>query len=341
MESDELVVFDNLAGQLMLVCYARATEEGAWDKTQARLDELQQQLSEPLSLEQTQNIAISQEYKEPHYEASWTQEDYKAAVRRIKEYIKAGDVMQVVPSQRMTLSCRHNPLDFYRVLRTVNPAPYMFHMDLDDFHIIGASPEILVRLEDDQITLRPIAGTRPRGATMMEDQKLEEELLQDPKELAEHVMLIDLGRNDVGRIAKIGSVRLTDKLLVEKYSHVMHLVSNVVGELKPNLAALDVLRATLPAGTLSGAPKIRAMEIIDELEPIQRGVYGGALGYLSWNGNMDLCIAIRTVVIKNQQLFVQAGGGIVADSQPEAEWKESLNKRKAIFRVMSMFKDSR
>ena len=339
MESDELIVFDNLAGQLMLVCYARATEPQAWDKTQQRLDELQERLAKPLSPEQARPIIINEEEKNIRYEASFTQADYETSVRRIKEYIVAGDVMQVVPSQQMNLSFKRKPFDFYRVLRTVNPAPYMFHLDLGDFCVVGASPEILARLEERQVTLRPIAGTRPRGATLEEDQQLEEELLQDPKELAEHIMLIDLGRNDVGRIAEIGSVRLTDKLMVEKYSHVMHLVSNVVGTLKPDLGALDVLRAALPAGTLSGAPKIRAMEIIDELEPIQRGIYGGALGYLSWNRNMDLCIAIRTVVIKDQRLYVQAGGGIVADSEPAKEWKETLNKRKAVFRVLNMLEE--
>ena len=336
MESDELVVFDNLAGRLMLVCYAQAAESDAWGKAQARLDELQRKLAKPLSAQAARPVVIKEEDRELRYEANFTEEDYKDAVRRIKEYIAAGDVMQVVPSQRMSLPFKHDPLDFYRALRMVNPAPYMFHLHLDDFHIVGASPEILVRLEGKQVTLRPIAGTRPRGATMAEDQRLEEELLKDPKELAEHVMLIDLGRNDVGRIAEIGSVRVTEKFAVEKYSHVMHIVSNVVGELKEGLSALNVLQATLPAGTLSGAPKIRAMEIIDELEPVQRGIYGGALGYLSWNRNMDLCIAIRTVVIKNGRLFIQAGGGIVADSEPNKEWEETLNKRQAVFRVINM-----
>ena len=334
MESDELVVFDNQSNQLILVCYARTDEEDSWDRAQERLDELERQLSLPLK--ESHHLDIQKKEFALDYENSFTREDYEAAVRKIKDYIHAGDVMQVVPSQRMHTKFTHEPFDFYRALRVVNPAPYMFHLNLGDFYVIGASPEILARLEGKQVTLRPIAGTRPRGATQEEDNQLEQELLSDEKELAEHVMLIDLGRNDVGRIAKIGSVQLTDKFVVERYSHVMHIVSNVIGEIKDGLSAMDLLKASLPAGTLSGAPKIRAMEIIAELEPIQRGIYGGALGYLSWQGNMDMCIAIRTVVIKNKSLYIQAGGGIVADSDPAREWEETINKRKAIFRALSM-----
>jgi anthranilate synthase component 1 len=244
--------------------------------------------------------------------------------------------MQVVLSQRLSIPFNAPPIDLYRALRCLNPSPYMFYLNLKDFHIVGSSPEILVRLEDNEVTVRPIAGTRPRGADAEEDLALEEELLADPKELAEHLMLIDLGRNDTGRVAEMGSVRVTEKMIVERYSHVMHIVSNVVGTLKGEQTAIDVFRATFPAGTVSGAPKIRAMEIIDELEPVKRGVYAGAVGYLSWNGNMDTAIAIRTAVIKDDTLHIQAGAGIVADSVPENEWNETMNKGRAIFRAVAM-----
>jgi anthranilate synthase component 1 len=244
--------------------------------------------------------------------------------------------MQVVLSQRLSISFDAPPLDLYRALRGLNPSPYMYYLDLGDFHIVGSSPEILTRLEDGVITVRPIAGTRRRGYTEAEDRALEAELLADPKELAEHLMLIDLGRNDTGRAARIGTVRVTDRMIVERYSHVMHIVSNVIGELKEGLRAIDVLRATFPAGTFSGAPKIRAMEIIDELEPVKRGVYSGAVGYISWTGNMDTAIAIRTALIRDGTLHIQAGAGIVADSQPDLEWKETMNKGRAIFRAVAM-----
>jgi anthranilate synthase component 1 len=244
--------------------------------------------------------------------------------------------MQVVLSQRLTIPFSAQPLDLYRALRSLNPSPYMYYLDLGDHHVVGSSPEILVHLEDKQITVRPIAGTRPRGANEAADIALEKELLADPKELAEHLMLIDLGRNDAGRVSKTASVKLTDKMVVERYSHVMHIVSNVTGELKDGLNAMDVLRATFPAGTVSGAPKIRAMEIIDELEPVKRGIYSGAVGYLSWNGNMDTAIAIRTAVIKDKHLSIQAGAGIVYDSVPESEWAETMNKARAIFRAVSL-----
>ena len=244
--------------------------------------------------------------------------------------------MQVVPSQRMRVPFTAPPLNLYRALRSLNPSPYMYFLDLDDFHIVGSSPEILARSQNGEVMVRPIAGTRRRGHTDEEDLALEKELLADPKEIAEHLMLIDLGRNDVGRVAQIGSVELTDKMIVERYSHVMHIVSNVTGKLRDDLTAIDVLRAALPAGTLSGAPKIRAMEIIDEVEPVKRGVYGGAVGYLSWNGNMDTAIAIRTAVIKDGVLNLQAGGGVVADSIPRLEWKETMNKARAMFRAASI-----
>ncbi|HEY9150813.1 MAG TPA: anthranilate synthase component I family protein, partial [Gammaproteobacteria bacterium] len=243
--------------------------------------------------------------------------------------------MQVVLSQRLSIPFAARPLDLYRALRSLNPSPYMYFLDLDDFHIVGSSPEILTRAEDGVVTVRPIAGTRPRGRSEEEDHALEQDLLADPKELAEHLMLIDLGRNDVGRIAETGSVELTEKMEIERYSHVMHIVSNVEGRLRPGLSALDVLRATFPAGTVSGAPKIRAMEIIDELEPVKRGVYAGAVGYLAWNGNMDTAIAIRTAVIKDGTLHIQAGAGIVHDSIPRNEWDETMNKGRAIFRAVA------
>ena len=227
-------------------------------------------------------------------------------------------------------------MDLYRALRTLNPSPYMYYLNLEDFHIVGSSPEILVRMEDNEVTVRPIAGTRPRGKTPEEDKAFELDLLTDPKELAEHLMLIDLGRNDAGRVSQIGTVKLTDKMIVERYSHVMHIVSNVTGQVVPNMTCIDALRATFPAGTVSGAAKVRAMEIIDELEPVKRGVYAGAVGYLSWSGNMDTAIAIRTAVIKNNTLHIQAGAGIVYDSVPEMEWQETMNKARAIFRAVAM-----
>jgi anthranilate synthase component 1 len=244
--------------------------------------------------------------------------------------------MQTVIAQRMSIPYKAAPLDLYRALRCLNPSPYMYFLNLGDFHVVGSSPEILARVEDGLVTVRPIAGTRKRGKNEAEDIALEKDLLADPKELAEHLMLIDLGRNDVGRVAKTGTVELTDKMIIERYSHVMHIVSNVTGELKDGASAMDVLRATFPAGTLSGAPKIRAMEIIDELEPVKRGVYGGAVGYLSWSGNMDTAIAIRTAVIKDETLHIQAGAGVVADSVPLNEWEETLNKGRAVFRAVAM-----
>lgn len=258
------------------------------------------------------------------------------AVERAREYIRAGDIMQVVLSQRMNIAYEGEPLDLYRALRTLNPSPYMYYMNLGDFQVVGSSPEILVQVDEGKATVRPIAGTRPRGETDAEDLQLEQDLMADPKELAEHLMLVDLGRNDLGRIAEIGSVELTERMVVERYSHVMHIVSNVVCDIRQEFDAIDVLKATFPAGTVSGAPKIRAMEIIDELEPVKRGVYSGAVGYLGWNGNMDTAIAIRTSVIKDGMLNIQVGAGIVADSQPEMEWEETLNKGRATFRAVAM-----
>ncbi|BCO32753.1 anthranilate synthase component I [Thiohalobacter sp. COW1] len=333
MVSEEVAVFDNLRGKLFLITHVEPDGEDAYARGQARLDALVQQLDRPLK-HQVNGSPVAVE--EADFVSGFTQAGFEEAVQRTKQYIVDGDVMQVVLSQRLSIPFRARPLDLYRALRTLNPSPYMFYLDLGDFHVVGSSPEILTRLEDGEVTVRPIAGTRPRGADEAEDRRLEADLLADPKELAEHLMLIDLGRNDVGRIAKTGSVQLTEKMVIERYSHVMHIVSNVTGELREGMSAMDVLRATFPAGTVSGAPKIRAMEIIDELEPVKRGVYAGAVGYLAWNGNMDTAIAIRTAVIKDAALHIQAGAGIVHDSIPRNEWDETMNKGRAIFRAVAM-----
>jgi len=331
MVSEEVVVFDNLSGKLYLIVQA---QQDQYDAANQYLDQLEQRLHEPIPLYKA--ISCANTVKESDFKSGFTRVGFMNAVKKAKDYIRAGDIMQVVLSQRLSIDYDAPPLDLYRALRSLNPSPYMYYMDLGDFHIVGSSPEILVRLEQDEITVRPIAGTRKRGATEQRDKELEIELLNDPKELAEHLMLIDLGRNDAGRVSQTGTVTLTDKMFIERYSHVMHIVSNVTGKLLPDLSAIDVLRATFPAGTVSGAPKIRAMEIIDELEPTKRGVYSGAIGYLGWNGNMDTAIAIRTAVIKDQKLHIQAGAGIVYDSIPELEWKETMNKGRAIFKAVSL-----
>ena len=334
MVSDEVVVFDNLQGKLVMVVNVDATRPNAWDIGQERLDQLMQQLCSPVTIPDA--LKEPRSVSEEDFVSGFTREGFESAVRRVKEYIVEGDAMQVVLSQRLSIPFQAPSLDLYRALRGLNPSPYMYYLDLDDFHIVGSSPEILVRLEDGQVTVRPIAGTRPRGKDEHEDLQLEKELLADPKELAEHLMLIDLGRNDAGRVSEIGSIELTEKMVIERYSHVMHIVSNVIGSLQDKLSAVDVIRATFPAGTVSGAPKIRAMEIIDELEPVKRGIYAGAVGYLSWSGNMDTAIAIRTAVIKDGILHIQAGAGIVADSVPANEWAETMNKGRAIFRAVSL-----
>jgi anthranilate synthase component 1 len=334
MVSDELVVFDNLAGTLQLIVHVDPAEANAYARGQARLDTLTQQLHR--SIPDAGEPAVDVVVEEADFVSGMTRAGFESAVDRIKDYIVEGDAMQVVLSQRMSIPFTAAPLDLYRALRSLNPSPYMYYLDLGDFHIVGSSPEILVHLEDDMVTVRPIAGTRPRGQDEAEDQRLEQDLLADPKELAEHLMLIDLGRNDAGRVSETGSVTLTEKMVIERYSHVMHIVSNVTGKIRPGMSAIDVLRATFPAGTVSGAPKIRAMEIIDELEPVKRGVYAGAVGYLSWSGNMDTAIAIRTAVIKDGTLHIQAGAGIVADSVPRNEWDETMNKGRAIFRAVAM-----
>jgi anthranilate synthase component 1 len=333
MVSEEVLVFDNLAGRLYIVVHVDPQQADAYARGQARLAELSSRLREGSAYPAPRP---ARRVVEEDFQSNFTQAGFESAVEQIKEYIRAGDVMQVVPSQRMSVPYSAAPLDLYRALRCTNPSPYMFFLDLGDFHIAGSSPEILVRLDEGEVTVRPLAGTRRRGHTEAEDLALEKELLDDPKEIAEHLMLIDLGRNDIGRVSEVGSVRVTDQMAIERYSHVMHIVSNVTGRLKPGQGPLDVLRATFPAGTLSGAPKIRAMEIIDEVEPVKRGVYSGAVGYLSWSGNMDTAIAIRTAVIKDGMLHVQAGAGVVADSVPRLEWEETLNKGRAIFRAVAM-----
>jgi anthranilate synthase component 1 len=330
MLTDELVVVDNLSGRLTLIVYADPLQDEAYSKAQLRLKELTKQLGKPVTPprgEAKEAVGAESEFGEAAF---------KAAVERAKRYIFDGDIMQVVLSQRMSRPFDAHPLSLYRALRSLNPSPYMFYYDMGGFHVVGSSPEILVRLEGDTVTVRPIAGTRPRGATREDDLRLEAELLADPKERAEHVQLMDLGRNDAGRVARTGSVKVTENMIVERYSHVMHIVSNVEGKLKDGLNAMDVLRATFPAGTVSGAPKIRAMEIIDELEPTKRGVYAGAVGYLGFNGDMDVAIAIRTAVVKDKTLYVQAGAGIVADSVPENEWQETRNKARAVIRAAEL-----
>jgi anthranilate synthase component 1 len=334
MVSEEVLVFDNLTGKLLLVTHADPKQPDAYAQAQARLDFLTGELRRRRVA--ASSATIPREVRETDFVSGFTQEGFENAVRRVKEYITDGDVMQVVLSQRLSIPFSASPLDLYRALRCLNPSPYMYHLDLRDFQIVGSSPEILVRLEDGTVTVRPIAGTRRRGRNPEEDQALERELLADPKEIAEHLMLIDLGRNDVGRIAETGTVRLTEKMTVERYSHVMHIVSNVVGRLKAGKDAFDVLAATFPAGTVSGAPKIRAMEIIAELEPVKRGVYSGAVGYIGWSGNMDTAIAIRTAVIKDGRLHIQAGAGIVYDSIPRNEWEETMNKGRSTFRAVAM-----
>ncbi|MFK7857050.1 MAG: anthranilate synthase component I [Granulosicoccus sp.] len=334
MVTEELVVFDNLSGKLTIIVLVDPEQQDARVQGLKRVAQLHDKIRAVLPVRRSPHA--STKVAEADFESGFTESGYKRAVKKIIEYITQGECMQVVLSQRLSIPFAAPALDLYRSLRTLNPSPYMFYLDLGDHHVVGASPEILVRLEDSEVTVRPLAGTRPRGANEADDQALEQSLLEDPKELAEHLMLIDLGRNDIGRIAQTGTVEVTDKFSIERYSHVMHIVSNVVGNLKSGMSPMDVLKATFPAGTLSGAPKVRAMEIIQELEPVKRGVYSGAVGYLSWNGNMDTAIAIRTAVVKDGTLNVQAGAGIVYDSDPESEWQETHSKARAIFRAVTM-----
>ena len=328
------MVFDNLSGKIFLIVHVDSNDQDARQQGQQRLDELVNQLQQPVpDISSNDN-----DHKEIKFVSEFSKDSFKLAVEKARDYICAGDVMQVVLSQRQQTEFSYPPINLYRSLRSLNPSPYMFYMNLNDFHIVGSSPEILVRLEDEEVTVRPIAGTRPRGKDLQHDQALEKELLNDPKELAEHLMLIDLGRNDVGRVAQTGTVVLTDKMIIERYSHVMHIVSNVIGKINKKFDAIDVIRATFPAGTVSGAPKIRAMEIIEEFEPVKRGVYSGAVGYISWDGNMDTAIAIRTAVVKDQKLYIQAGAGIVYDSVPDNEWLETNNKAGAMIKAAELAK---
>jgi anthranilate synthase component 1 len=340
--TEELAVIDNLAGRAYLIVYADPRQPEAYARARARLRELRARLARHIEPPHTRASVRRPEVR------AFAKADYLAAVARAKAYIEAGDVMQVQIGQRISKEFADAPLGLYRALRTLNPSPYMYFYDFGDHHIVGASPEILVRSEQRSaadgstrrvVAIRPIAGTRPRGATPEQDAALARELAADPKECAEHLMLIDLARNDIGRIAVTGTVQVTEQMVIERYSHVMHLVSHVEGELRPGVSNLDVFRATFPAGTLSGAPKVRAMEIIDELEPVKRGIYGGAVGYLSFAGDMDLAITIRTGVIKGNVLYAQAAAGIVADSVPELEWRETEVKARAVLRAAEQVED--
>ncbi|ALK90898.1 anthranilate synthase component I [Limnohabitans sp. 103DPR2] len=337
LQCEELAVIDNLSGKLYLIVYADPGVPEAYSKAKKRLRELKELLKYSVSapvVNSTQTHPAERDFKK---------EDYLKAVLEAKELIAAGDFMQVQVGQRIKKRYTESPLSLYRALRSLNPSPYMYFYNFGDFHVVGASPEILVRQEQTEegvkVTIRPLAGTRPRGATPEKDKAAEHELVNDPKERAEHVMLIDLARNDIGRIAKIGSVKVTEVFAVERYSHVMHIVSNVEGILKDGMTNMDVLKATFPAGTLTGAPKVHAMELIDRLEPTKRGLYGGACGYLSYAGDMDVAIAIRTAVIKDQTLYVQAAAGVVADSVPELEWKETEHKARALLRASELVEE--
>jgi len=337
MLSEEVAVFDNLNNKLHLIVLSKSDSQEDISEAQEKLKSLSEKLLKPLVQENSQKV--EQPVTEKDFISGFGEIEFKKTVEKIKEYIRAGDVMQVVCSQRMSVPFTSDPIELYRSIRHLNPSPYLYYLNLEDFHIVGSSPEILARLEEGEVTVRPIAGTRRRGKDEQDDLDMEEDMINDPKEIAEHLMLIDLGRNDVGRIAEPGTVEVTQKFGIEKYSHVMHMVSNIKAKLKKGMRAMDVFRATFPAGTLSGAPKIRAMEIIEEFEPVKRGIYGGAVGYFSWQGNMDMAIAIRTAIIKDDVLYIQAGGGFVADSDPDLEWKESLNKGRAIFKAVEMVQE--
>ncbi len=337
LHCEELAVIDNLSGKLHLMVYADPAEPEAYERAQARLIELKARLRVPVQVPEVQAMPHQPEQR------GYAKADFLQAVERAKGLIRAGDFMQIVMGQRISKPYAQSPVSLYRALRTLNPSPYMYYYHLDDAQVVGSSPEILVRqertAEGTKVTIRPLAGTRPRGATPEADQAAEQDLLADPKERAEHVMLIDLARNDIGRIAQTGSVKVTEAFATERYSHVMHIVSNVEGLLKPGLTSMDVLRAAFPAGTLSGAPKVHAMELIDQLEPVKRGVYGGACGYLSYAGDMDVAIAIRTGVVKDGLLHVQAAAGVVADSVPELEWKETEHKARAVLRASELVEE--
>jgi anthranilate synthase component 1 len=333
LQCEELAVIDNLSGKLYLIVYADPAQPEAYGTAKRRLRELRERLAQPVRAPLVKPSASHPEQRD------FAKADYLAAVERAKRLIEGGDFMQVQVGQRIRKTYTESPLSLYRALRSLNPSPYMYYYHFGDFHVVGASPEILVRQEANKIIIRPLAGTRPRGATAAQDKAAEQELVNDPKERAEHVMLIDLARNDIGRIAQIGSVTVTEAFAVERYSHVMHIVSNVEGILNPGMTNMDVLKATFPAGTLTGAPKVHAMELIDQLEPSKRGLYGGACGYLSYAGDMDVAIAIRTGIIKNQTLYVQAAAGVVADSVAELEWKETEAKARALLRAAELVEE--
>lgn len=333
--TDTIVIFDNMRQKIKVVSNAHLdggkSPEDAYAEATRKIDAIIRQLRSPLT-----SGTVQAPGRQVAFSSNVSRDAFEASVEKAKEYVKAGDIIQVVLSQRFSGELTADPLDIYRVLRTLNPSPYMFFLRLDNTVIAGASPEVMVRKEGNHVELRPIAGTRPRGATAEEDARLAEELLADPKECAEHVMLVDLGRNDLGRVCATGTVNVTELMVIERYSHVMHIVSNVQGELDGNRDAFDLVRATFPAGTLSGAPKVRAMEIIDELEPVRREIYGGAVGYFSFSGNMDLAIAIRTLVIKDGKVHLQVGAGLVADSDPAAEWQETVNKGMAVMKAIEL-----
>jgi len=331
--TDTIIVFDNVRHTMKVVVnsHLQGDVKKSYDRAVARVGEVIRKLSEPVRIEPARAYSEDLEYR-----SNFTREEYKKVVDRCKKYIREGDIIQVVPSQRFRAPARVQPIHLYRALRQINPSPYMFFLRLGGEQLIGSSPEVLIRVEGGRAETRPIAGTRWRGKDPEEDARLEQELLADPKEKAEHIMLVDLGRNDLGRVCKIGTVEVTELSVVERYSHVMHIVSNVKGEVKDELDAYDVFRAAFPAGTLTGAPKIRAMEIIEEVEPSKRGCYGGAVGYFSFSGNMDVCIAIRTILLKDGMLNIQAGGGVVADSDPEAEYEETVNKARAMMKAVEM-----
>lgn len=332
VKAEKLIVYDNINKTTQIILNADPLKT-TYEEALIDIEDIGTILSNEITIPELS-------FKEPSgdklFNSNFSKEDYLKAVDRVKNYIEEGDVMQVVLAQDFFLPFQSNPFDLYKALRDLNPSPYMYYLDLEECQVVGASPEILIRLEEGKVTLRPIAGTRKRGKDDKEDLINQEDLLNDPKEIAEHLMLIDLGRNDVGRVSQMGSVKVTDKMIIEKYSHVMHIVSNVVGDLLEDLDYVDALKATLPAGTLSGAPKIRAMQIINELEPSSRGIYGGAIGYISWNGDIDTAIAIRTAVIKDNVIHVGAGAGIVADSIPENEWLECKQKAKVFLDAMEM-----
>ncbi len=337
---DQMVVFDNITKTIVVVVLARPEATGtglpgAYETACRRVDTIVDRLStdscdlRPVDIDTAGSPSLN-------YRSNFTREEFEAAVRKCVEYIRAGDIFQVVISQRLEVPIRAHPFEIYRTLRVVNPSPFMFYLRTPGVTLVGSSPEIMVRVIDSHVTTRPLAGTRPRGATEEEDRRLAEELLGDPKERAEHVMLVDLGRNDVGRIAQYGSVELSDVMTIERYSHVMHITSNVSGDLMPGMTAFDALQSCLPAGTVSGAPKVRAMQIIDEIEPHRRGPYAGAVGYVDFNGNMDTCIALRTIVVKDNKAYVQAGAGIVADSVPTNEWNETLSKARGLLKAIEL-----